>query len=766
MNLKTFRRWIVPLSVGAALGVVYWWIESERLVLLERRSDFSQAFIPQGTSDTITRLFVLGLIAIASVAAVQITDYLAVLAEERSRSQTLQAERDRVEKYLETTGMLMVALDSDGCVEMVNAALCELLGRPEEELLGADWFEQFALPETRVQDRMRFNAVIRGLRELDLVEEIPLPIPDGSTRLVRWMSSLLRDDTGAVAGMLSSGIDLTEERARDADLQLKSFVLDNSIDSVVVHTLDGRVLYANQHACDDTGLARDAFLALPPFGWVASEYAGCDQEALQRLADEDEVMFESGIRGPDGRLVPVEVRARAIDFGDGELAVVSAARDITERKQAEETIARMAFYDELTGLANRALFLDRLRIALAQSARSTRPVAVMFLDLDHFKHVNDTLGHNVGDQLLQAVASRLARSIREGDTLARLGGDEFTFILPDIVDEDHAGQAAKKLLSLFDDDFEVEGGLRVSASIGIAVLTGADATVEDAIGRADAAVYRAKEESRNCYRFYEEKMRVTANERFSLKSRLHAALDNTEFVVFYQPQVRAEGGRMVGVEALVRWMHPERGLLLPGAFLELVEEAGLMDQLGAWVLRTACSQAATWYREGSGALKVAVNVSPRQFMHPGFSAIVADALVSTGLPSELLELEVTESAAFAEPERLEGTLASLRSLGVRIAIDDFGTGFNSLDRLRKLRVDAIKIDRSFVSEVETHPDAAAIANTVVVLAHHLGLAVVGEGVETPSQAEFLRARGCDVLQGFLYSAAVPASDIAGMMHTN
>jgi diguanylate cyclase (GGDEF)-like protein/PAS domain S-box-containing protein len=534
-----------------------------------------------------------------------------------------------------------------------------------------------------------------------------------------------------------------------------------------LHRPDGRILFANRAAWESRGYTEDEFMQLPPFGWVPEETRSRleAQSLSRRIAEEGEVHFESAAVTSDGSAMPIEVLAREVEYAD-ERAILSSGRDITDRKEYEATFQRMAFYDELTGIANRALFLDRLRVALAQSARSGRLLAVLFLDLDHFKQVNDTLGHTVGDEALRAVASRLAVNMRDGDTLARLGGDEFTFVLPDIESYENAEKAAAKFLSVFRQPFDLAGHpMRLTASIGIAVVNGSEVTVEEALARADAAMYRSKQDGRDGWRFYRDSMRATVAERFALRGQVSTALDRGEFLLYFQPQLSAKTGRVVGAEALVRWNHPERGLLLPGEFLELVEEAGMLDSLGRAVVRIACEKAKPWIEGPLPEMRVSVNVAPRQIFASSFCESIAEVLGETGFDPAHLQIEVNETAIHSEPDYVHGLFDELHGCGVTVAIDHFGTGFNSLERLRHTPVDCIKIDRSFTTDVEQRPDAAAIANTVVTLAHHLGLEVVAEAIERPSQAAFLKDRGVDSFQGFLFCEPVCPATLTELLES-
>ena len=449
--------------------------------------------------------------------------------------------------------------------------------------------------------------------------------------------------------------------------------------------------------------------------------------------------------------------------GDGNL-IARAIRYAIERKRAEEELAYMAQYDPLTGLANRALFRDRLEHALARAERNGNLVALMFLDLDRFKAVNDTLGHSYGDELLKEVARRVEGRVRESDTVARLGGDEFAIVLEDLSYAQDAIPVAQDILDLVSQPLVLDGHeVFVTGSIGIAVRppSEGDRLLKDA----DAAMYRAKQRGRNSHEFYTEEMNVQAHERLALERDLRRALDREEFLLHYQPQVDLATGKIVGAEALLRWQHPERGLVSPGEFIPVLEDTGMIVPVGEWVLRTACRQGRVWQESGLGPLRVAANLSARQFGQEGLVDTVAGILEETGLDSLTLELEITESLLMDDVEASTQALTELkRSVsGIRIAIDDFGTGYSSLYRLKTLPIDLIKIDRSFVRDIAADPDDAAIVTAILGLAHNLRLEVIAEGVETGEQMAFLRERGCDLAQGYYLSRPIPAGELTELL---
>ncbi|HEX6394245.1 MAG TPA: EAL domain-containing protein [Acidimicrobiales bacterium] len=438
------------------------------------------------------------------------------------------------------------------------------------------------------------------------------------------------------------------------------------------------------------------------------------------------------------------------------LAVMYLLYQVFARSAAEYR----AQHDPLTGVCNRVLFNDRLDAAIVDARRNGRSVAVMFLDLDRFKSVNDSLGHAVGNQLLQAVVKRLQSRLRPKDTLARMGGDEFTILFPEVEGKEAGANLAERVLAAFSEPINVSGKLLpVQTSIGVAVYPDDGEDSETLFKHADTAMYQAKAAGRNTYSIYNAAMSAKAELRFALETNLRGALEQGRLTVHYQPKLSAATGQITGVEALARWEHPRLGFIPPSAFIPLAEETSLIATLGEWVLETACLQAKSWQEQGLSGLSVAVNVSPRQFVRQSVVQVVAKVLERTGLDPTLLELEVTESVLVEHMQETSSSLAELRSMGVRCSIDDFGTGYSALTYLAEMPVDAIKIDPSFVHRIDNETGAAPIVGSVIALAHSLGLKVVAEGVETVGQLEFLSEQGCDQVQGYLFSRPVPAEEI-------
>ena len=438
--------------------------------------------------------------------------------------------------------------------------------------------------------------------------------------------------------------------------------------------------------------------------------------------------------------------------------------EITERKLAEQRIQHIAHHDALTGLPNRVLLQDRLTQAVAYSNRSGHPLWVLLIDLDRFKFVNDTLGHKAGDELLKTIAARLQATVRESDTVARLSGDEFVAILSEYPEQSLSPDVVGRIMRALALPVDLDGKeVFVTCSIGVAVHEGIGAPAQHLIEHADIAMYSAKKLGRNCFQFYESSMNEEAQERLRIESALRNALEREEFVLHYQPQLDLASGRIVGVEALLRWQHPELGTVPPQRFIALAEETGLIVPIGAWVMRTACAQAKAWHDAGLAPLRMAVNLSPRQFAQPDLVASIAAVLEETGLPPAALELELTEGLFVDDVAQAVALLHELKALGVALSIDDFGTGYSSLSYLRTFPIDVLKIDRSFVGQIDADADQAAIVVSIIALAHNLQLKVIAEGVETAGQLAFLRAHDCDQVQGYFFSRPLPAIELRQLL---
>ena len=467
----------------------------------------------------------------------------------------------------------------------------------------------------------------------------------------------------------------------------------------------------------------------------------------------------TGIRS-DGTSFPQEISLTALDAG----GMVCVVRDVTERTYAEEQIKHLAYHDALTNLPNRLLFKDRVTVALSHAQREGSHLAILFLDLDRFKVINDSLGHNIGDQLLQAVAARVQSCVRDSDTVARLGGDEFTVLLPRLKRSEDAAPVAAKILEAIRHPFHIEGReFFTTTSVGISLFPEDAIDAETLIKNADTAMYQAKEVGRDNYQLFNAHVNAKALQRIALEHGLRRALLNSEMAVHYQPILDFRTGRITGMEALLRWTHPQLGNIPPGQFIPLAEATGVMIPIGTWALRNACVQAKSWYDAGHQNLTLAVNLSVQQLQQIELVDSVREILQETGLPPRLLELEITESSAMQSPEASVRTLYDLKKLGIRISLDDFGTGHSSLSYLKRFPIDTLKIDQSFVRDITTDPDTAAIVTAIIAMAHSLRLKVIAEGVEYTEQLNFLRKHDCDQMQGYLIKPPVSADEFLAFL---
>ena len=526
----------------------------------------------------------------------------------------------------------------------------------------------------------------------------------------------------------------------------------------------GVFTYVNPHFCELFGYAPEELLGQR--GLVELTCSGqrdfADDQMLQHLAGIVGEPYELQVVRRDGSPFPLLVSGRPTRLG-GKPAVVGTVLDLSEQKDAERRIRELADYDVLTGLPNRRLLQTRFVQLLANAEREQKEIALVFLDLDHFKRVNDSLGHSVGDDLLCEVSSRLVSAVRRVDTLARLGGDEFIIALPG-VGSSTAIEVARRLLDVCVTPYMVGGHeLTITASLGVSMFPQDGRDLETLLKNADAAMYRAKEGGRNTFQFYASDMNTATLERLLMESSLRRALSQNEFVLHYQPLVSLHSGLIIGVEALIRWMHPDLGMIMPDRFIHVAEETGLITRIGDWVLCEACRQARAWSDGGLAPLSMAVNVAPVQFRQAGFVELVAGALAASGLDASRLELEVTERTVMHDADIHLGTLDALQRMGVELSLDDFGTGYSSLAYLKRFPVGKLKIDRSFVSGLDADADDRAIASTIVSMGRNLRLAVLAEGVESEQQLDLLRKMGCDMAQGFHFSRAVPADEMARLL---
>ncbi len=570
--------------------------------------------------------------------------------------------------------------------------------------------------------------------------------------------------------------DVTEQKQREATLSENH----KRLHSIVESAGDGIITIDSKGIVETYNRAAETI-----FGYPADEVIGRNVSML--MTEHDAHRHDDYVRsylytgvskvidiGPrevvarrkDGSPFPMDLGISKMRIGD-EIHFIGIVRDITERKRAQEQLEFMSNFDPLTGLPNRSLLRDRIEHAISQAHRDKHLVALMFLDLDRFKTINDSLGHSAGDELLKSVASRLTGCVREGNTVARLGGDEFVVLLEDIHHVDNAAVVACKILQALTAPIDLAGTeVVVTASIGITVYPFDDENIEELLKDADTAMYRAKERGRNNYQFFTADMTEHALERMQMEQDLRRALERNEFVLFYQPQIDLHTRRVCGMEALLRWRHPDGGMISPAQFIPILEETGLILQVGEWVIQTAARQCRAWIDEAIGTYRVAVNLSARQFRQSNLVEQVERAITESGIDPGLLELEITEGLLVENVEATIATLDQLNTMGLQVSIDDFGTGYSSLSYLKRFPLDTLKIDQSFVRDVTTDPDSAAIAQAIIGLASSLRLKVIAEGVETEQQLAFLQNEGCQEVQGYLFCKPLPAEELALWLNEN
>jgi len=683
------------------------------------------------------------------------------ITDRKLAENALRESEERYRLLVERMREGLVQADNDGVLQFVNDRFCEMLGYTREELVGAKGELLLAYAEDvslmREKTRMR-------MRHIADQYEVRVRRKDGTVVWLEIGGAPVVDAAGNVVGSIGVHNDVTERRMAEEALRESEaryrLMAENSTDMISRTSTNGILLYASDACRRLLGYDPSELVGRSIYDFIFE----VDREEVRYLSS---LIHESGpttfayrVEKKDGSLVWFETTSRSVrDALTGKIReIVGVSRDVTERKRVEEQIEYQAYHDALTGLPNRRLFRDRLTVALAHARRLKNPLAVMFLDLDRFKVVNDTLGHSTGDELLKAIAARLQASLREEDSIARMGGDEFTVLLADLKTPDDAAKIAQKVLDTVALPLQIDGTeLFITTSIGIALFPSDGDTAEILLANADHAMYRAKDAGRNSYQLFTPAMNSRALERLSLENDLRHALERGELQLHYQPQINIVSGRVMGVEALLRWNRPGFGLVSPMDFIPIAEETRLIVPIGEWVLREACRQAKAWQGDRPAGFRMAVNLSPRQFQHSDLPQVIASALELSGLAPGDLELEITESLAMQNTSRTISTLHRLREMGVQIAIDDFGTGHSSLNYLRSFPIDSVKIDQEFVQEIEASAPDRAIVSAVIGMARGLRLRVTAEGVETDHQLAFLREQGCEEVQGFLFGEPVPAT---------
>ncbi len=694
------------------------------------------------------------------------------VTEQRQTEEALRESEQLFRSLAQSSPIGIFQENAAGEVIYVNERFLEITGLDAVDALGHP-ARRLVHPDDR--DRIgldRPDDVDTPARETPDAVEFRIVRSEGDVRWVAVRTHPMTDEDDSVVGLVGALSDITERMEAQRDTQRLTDIFDATHDLVGIAARDGRLLYYNA--------AARAFLGYPKHGSLEGESLldAFTPEVAQRIgADILPIMERDGmwhgeltVIAASGEQVPVLAQLSVHTDDDGDFEFFSGVlHDISERKEFESQLAHQATHDPLTGLPNRVLLLDRLEQALDRARRHAKRVAVLFLDLDHFKVVNDSLGHGVGDQLLVAIADRLRTVVRPGDTIARFGGDEFVVLCEDLETRADAVAVAERVNSIISGPFEVdESEVFVGVSIGVAFPDDVNAEPGTLIRDADAAMYRAKERGRARWEVFDNAMRASAVDRLDVENALRRAQERRELRVFYQPIVSLRTGAIEGVEALIRWEHPDRGLLLPGDFIHVAEETGLIVPMGAWVLDQACRQVMRWQAANPSLdpLVLSVNLSGRQLGHPSLVTDVRAIIRDTHINPSQVQLEITESVLMDDVEMSEDTLDQLRRLGVKLAVDDFGTGYSSLSYLRRFPVDVLKVDRSFVDGLGRDPSDSAIVTAIVTLAHTLGLSAVAEGVETSRQLEELRNLRCDMAQGYLMARPASGHDTGELLARN
>ncbi len=589
-------------------------------------------------------------------------------------------------------------------------------------------------------------------------------LPSGEERIVFEQADIRFGADGKPEHMTGTVLDITERKRSEERIRLLASVFEHGQEGILITDAEQKIVAVNRSFTRLTGYELDEVQGKTPrmlrSGWHDHEFY---QAMWRSLTETGAWKGELHDRRKNGELYVEWLTILAIKNDQGDVTnYIGMFEDITQEKEAEQRIAHLAYHDTLTDLANRRLFEDRLEQALRHAHRASSKTALLYVDLDRFKPINDTFGHKAGDLLLKEVAQRLSACVRDSDTVARLGGDEFALVLHG-VDQNHASITAQRAIDALARPFQVDQhDVFIGASIGIGIYPSDGVDVTTLVKHADIAMYQAKQAGRNTYRFFKPEMNIGALERLQLENDLRRAIEQQEFELYYQPQVDIPSGRIVGAEALVRWHHPERGLITPATFIRLSEETGLIVPIGAWVLEQACRQAVSWRAHAPAGFRIAVNLSARQFQ-PQILDTVSETLRRTGAAPQALELELTESMVMQDPDAAIGLLRAMADLGIQLAIDDFGTGYSSLSYLKRFPLHKLKVDRSFVQDIPADNNDAAITSATIALAHSLNLKVIAEGVETSEQLAFLRRQGCDQYQGYYCSHPVPAGDFAKLL---
>ncbi|UCJ18020.1 EAL domain-containing protein [Pseudomonas sp. MM211] len=672
----------------------------------------------------------------------------------------LQASEERLSLALSATEDGLWDWDLRHQSIYYSAGYHALLGMKNGELSAdREQWMQLLHPDDRQHYQRALADIMQATSDTSYENTYRLRHRDGSYRWVMSHGRLRLDAQGRPERFIGTVRDITQRRADADSLRQAAAVFEATQEGVLVTDARQNIVHINPAFSRITGYSEAEILGKHPTLLKSGRHdAAFYQHLWHSLQTQGTWSGEVWNRRKNGEIYPQWQCIRAIHDDNGLVShYVAVFSDITVLKHSQHELDHLAHHDPLSNLPNRLLFTERVEHALERAQSEADRGAVLVVDLDHFKHINESLGHNVGDLLLKATGERLASQLGKGTTLARLGGDEFGLLSEDCKQTEQAAHLAQRLIDCLNEPFMLDGQeLFISASIGICLYPDDAKTVEQVLRNVDSALFKAKSSGREGFAFYDQEQTEYARHRVELIAGMRHAIDNDELRVHYQPLRCLADGRMIGVEALVRWQHPQRGLVPPGEFIPIAEDSGMINAIDAWVLEHACRQMVSWRAAGSALQFVAVNISSRLFSRGELDQRVAQVLADTGLPAECLELEVTESAVMDDPDQAQALLERLRSLGVRLAIDDFGTGYSSLARLKRLPVQKLKLDQSFVAGLPHDKDDRAITRAVIALAHSMEMKVLAEGIERGEQQDYLRQLGCDYAQGYFIGHPVPA----------
>lgn len=670
------------------------------------------------------------------------------ITKRRKDEDALKESQQRLEAIIQNEPECVKVVDSRGrLIEMNPAGLAMIEAETLEEAQQYKLID-FLIPESRPSFLDLHRRVMRGETGILEFEVIGLK---GTHRWLETHATPMRNAQGEVTSLLGVTRDITERKRNQDELYKRTQAMEQSPNSIIITDFKGNIEYANAAFVKNTGFTIDEVLGQNPrFLKSGKTPPQAYDEMWSALVRNEKWQGEFINKRKDGSEYIYSINvAPVIDSNGRTTHYIAIEEDISEQKQAQERIHYLANFDVLTGLPNRMQMDDHLTYTLSLAKRNNGQFALLFLDLDHFKDINDTLGHSIGDTLLIEAAKSLKSVLRNEDSVSRMGGDEFVLLLPGL-DTNGAAHVAEKLLHVLAQPFLIEGhALSVTASIGLSFYPADGKEIETLSKNADAAMYRAKQEGRNTYCFFTEEMQINSQRNLTLSNALHTALERNEFYLVYQPQLSIIDQKVIGAEALLRWKHPQLGSISPAEFIPIAEDNGLIQSIGEWVLRTAILQAKQWNR--TAPIIMAVNISAVQFRNPNLPQLITKILNETGLSPEFLELELTEGVAMHDPKTAIEMMNNLHELGIRMSIDDFGTGYSSLSYLKKFNIYKLKIDQSFVRDISTDPEDKAIVGAIIQMAHSLDMQTIAEGVETIGQLEYLREQGCNEVQGYYYS---------------